>query len=74
MLKKNEQVEIDPQGRYRPTDAAKLMLISRRSLYYYIDQNKVHSEVTMHEGKPVHYITGLEILRFNAGRFFTPIR
>ena len=49
------------------------MMISRRSFYNYVAQNRIHSEVVMYEGKPVHYVTGLEILRFNAGRFFTPV-
>lgn len=71
MLQKKTEEEIDPQGRYRPTTAARLMMISRRSLYNYIEQNRVHSQVMMYEGKPVHYITGIEILRFRAGRFFT---
>lgn len=73
MLKRRHEEEIDPQGRYRPTVAARLMMISRRSFYNYVEQNRIHSEVVMYDGKPVHYVTGLEILRFNAGRFFTPV-
>ena len=64
---------INPSGRYRPVDAARLMHISIRSLYNYTNSGRVKSKVAMHEGKPKHYIEGLEIIRFNENRFFEPV-
>lgn len=63
---------INPTGRYRPVDAARLMHISIRSLYNYTGDGRIKSKVAMHNGKPKHYIEGLEIIKFNENRFFEP--
>ena len=67
---------ISPSGRYRMSDAARLMGISRSSLYNYAKDGTIRTKVQKLNGKVRQYVQGLEIIRYNEsiqGSFFTNV-
>lgn len=62
--------EVSPSGRYRFTDAAQRMGISRSSIYNYIKDGRVKMGTIIKGGKVFNYIPGLEIIKYNNNKVF----
>ena len=60
-----------PSGRYRPATAARLMGISRCTLYKYLGENRVKSEFINEKGVQRQVIKGIEIIKFNENAIYT---
>ena len=66
-------MEVKPSAYYNMTLAAKLMHISRSSLYIYIKNENIKSEFVKRNGKIKQKIKGIEIIKYNNKRIFTVI-
>ena len=57
--------KIEPSGKYKLSTSAKLMNIGRTSLYRYIEQGVIKTELTKCKSKTGRFIKGIEIIKFN---------